>query len=457
MSQVATNVGSIGNTVVINDDVLLGTEHIERIRRECTQLETEVAHAQRLKPEVQVDRQMFWVVTAVYVFLVTVVLTACTILLIRGGDVGLYGITLRHIGIVGVTLTLGHLILMSIDSVRLDEWAGLTFFGRPVWVFEKPGPAFVPSGIFRLVSEPRVMYQDEFPGKPEQIKRTKTDGSGNTTEKYEQGEIRIVPVTTGPPTSKERAVIEALIKNGIIEESTVLFNQFTVDIRWSVFWRVEDLFLYERIIPGDTPEEKRQEVIDRLRKLGEAELKETFKNLTPATVIQCWEMIGKRLALRLRKIALSWGIWIDRAMLGEQNLSHETNKAQADSIRSRFDKIKTERDADAARYKFKNEGQGKADATKAMGLAEAEVERSKLVARAEGMKQIATDLGVTEGQLVLMAETAKAIAAGSNYSLYGGAQGVSDIMAAVSMGKAIPPASRNTPSNTTTPQPPKTK
>lgn len=411
------------------------------------------------RPTVRVRAVWLWTILAIYVFFSLFILTISAVFLYYGGGLG-FGLPLRLVGLVGLIVVLGHLIpsIATFFYKRLDvnEAGMLTLLGMPVHRFNLynfynyAGPVILLWGLLKLVKEPREVYNEEYPGPPERIRRFKVD----EPEIYQENDVKPMVVTTGPPSTWERRILENLIKQGLAEESAVLFRQFSVDARLFVRWRIGDLPTYLSANPGKTPEERRGEARRWIHSQVETELKSTFRRLTPATVIQCWDEISKRIALRLRKVCLDWGIWIDRAGLNEQNLSHETNTKQAEAIRAAFAKIKTIRDAEAEQERLTFVGKGSGAALEAEGKGRAAAELAALEARAMGLRRIAEELDMPEKQVVLLAELAETIASGANYALYGGKDGVEDLMKTVTAIKAQPSEPGKKSKSPTTPPPP---
>ncbi len=441
-------------------DALMGTEHIVRIEKQIdvikAGLEKKIKEVKENEVPVKEDR--YRIILVAYFALATLILVASIVCFVSGIAIGSWGLNLRHFGFIGI-LAVGIHAWLSIRKVRIDDWVGLKFFGGPIKDFREPGPAFAPAGITEYVHEPRVGYQDLYPGPAESVVHFEADPTipSLKKEKYEKGEVRPIIVMTGLPTPREQKAINSLTEKagGVIAESIVLFKQSTVEVSFWVFWRVENQFLYDRVIPGDTPTARRKQVISRLRKLGESELKEILSKLTPATVNQCWEKIGEYLTVKLQEIALEWGVEISRAALEEMNLSHKTHQAQAEAVRAAFTKIKTIRDAEGERVKREKEGEGKGLADAAIGAGQAKARQSMLEAEAAGGKKVMDSLGITGEEAYSMQLTAEALRH-ANYSMFG-TDGARDLLSIISAGKSIPPAGtkRNPQSDTSATQPSK--
>lgn len=412
------------------------------------------------RPTVRVRAVWLWTILAIYVFFSLFILTISAVFLYYGGELG-FGLPLRLVGLVGFIVVLGHLIpsIATFFYKKLDvhEAGMLTFLGMPVHRFNLynfynyAGPVILLWGLFKLVIEPRPIYNEEYPGPAERIRRFKVEQD----EVYGPGDVRPMLVTTGPPTTEERRILNALFAAGLVsEEVPELLRQNNVDIRLFVQWRVGDLPTYLSANPGETPEERREEAKKWIHRLAETELKETLRNLTPSTVIQCWGEVSKRTALRLRKVCLERGIWIDRAGLNEQNLSHETHQKLTGITRAGLDRHTTAITAQATKQKLILEGEGSGAALEAEGKGRAAAELAALEARAMGLRRIAEELDMPEKQVVLLAELAETIASGANYALYGGKHGVEDLMKTVTAIKAQPSEPGKKSKSPTTPPPP---
>lgn len=448
---ITTKVPATAEKELTPDEIMQGEGHRRALDREYERLKNDLRVRQGQKAAVEIHRNLFWSVLATYAILVVLVLFFCSLAILFGAHRDFFGVPIRYPAIVFVVFTLAH-ISSSFGSVRVDEKGGLTCFGRPVWTINHAGLAFPIYGIFKLHKEPWTEYADVYPAnKLEHIKHFKgptrnKDGTEEPPEieKYdvEKGEVRPIFAPTGSPTMKELETLKKLIKSGMPEESAVLFRQLTVELSFSVLWRIGDLFAYERVIPGDTPDEKREEVRSRLMNFGITELKETIRTMTPATVLQCQEMIGRRLAIRLQLIALDWGIDIRRAVFLEQNLGHDTNARQAAAVRAAFIKIETIRKAEAEEARLTREGYGRGAAFKGEGAGKAAAAQAMLEAEATGLLKIATNLQIPDRQMIFIAKMAEAMAGKANFAMFGGQQSLSDIMAMISAGKSMPALDR---------------
>lgn len=281
------------------------------------------------------------------------------------------------------TVFLGLIILHFIASFRTlhaQDIGGVLFFGDFVKEVE-PGIIIVPVFCCRLVSETGLVIQRQFPDEPENIDKTGNDIPA-------KGKVFPVRVTHAEKKSDDP------LDRRITSETTFIVR---FKIKKGHF---KDFYTNIGSI---------EEAIKQMRDAGESQLKIEHSSQTVAEALKNQESTNDSLRDKIEKLVAGWGTHIEDVHIIEIGLNHAINIAIAKVPESEYKKKATITDAEAEKEKQILEGTGKAEAEKLL-----------LEAKAIGYKKIATELGITEGDLILKMETMKQAMEKAQYSIIPG-------------------------------------
>jgi regulator of protease activity HflC (stomatin/prohibitin superfamily) len=323
------------------------------------------------------------------------------------------------ITLAGNLFSIGKLIWVSgtlhyIAGIRIlnaDIIGGILVFGKPTINNIIGGLWIVPPGIFKLPTFPLLTQEMEIPAEPQHIWRDEVSPPADRPE------VR-------PP-------FRVTFKEGT-DKGDPLQRRVTEEVSFFVRMRIENFFnFYVRI--GSIAEAKHQ-----LEDLGVSMLTEVLPNATLSEAITEAEKYSQSLADHLRDSVArsSWGVKIVTARVKQFLLSKSLNTAIQSMAESSAAKITTITNAEATKEKLTLEGQGVANAIKA-----------ELDARTDGMKRMASELGV-EGKDVLGAETARAIGESPATKVVVGTDGFRQLAGVgVAIAESIKPGATPSPTN----------
>lgn len=320
----------------------------------------------------------------------------------------------------------------SLKTIKVDDLAGVDFFGRPL--FEpKSGLYVVPLFILTLTTMNRNYLDVRFPGPADKIFRVSAKIQQERPEgdmpPADSDQVRPIFVTSGEPQltpdeQKDR-------KNGV---ENPLDEQLNIEIAYFVRYRPNQdhggIFRLIRNIGGirgKSAEETKQVIVNLLQEQSERDMKSIITRQTYATVVENWALVNEVFALKLQESVLRLGIQVDRrgAGLDDANPSHDTNEAQMEVARERFRRNQAV---------IKADGEGKAIVT--IGRSKAEAETLRLKALAKGYEKIKEDLGV-DGDAVIASETVKAALSEKTDTLVLGTGGIEQLFGLVKAGQGM--------------------
>lgn len=330
-----------------------------------------------------------------------------------------------NVGVAILLLQASHLI-GTLRPVRVNDLAGFSFFGRP-WYTPKSGLYLVPLWILTLIKADKNYKDKRFPGPADKIFRIseeeqrKRPGGDMPPEKSDL--VRPIFMTTGEPKLTDGDK-KKLKESG---EVNPLDRQLSVEVSYFVRYRPNrdygGIFRIARNLSART-EDVDQRIQDLVQEQSERDIKSVLSRLTPATIIENWDLVNEVFILKLRLAVLRLGIDIDKkgSGLDDLNPSRETNVTQAEVARELFRKLTTITKAEAEREKLILEGEGRGRA-----------EQSRLEGLAKGYKRIKEDL-VVGGENIIASETAKA-SLDKTKTFVVGTSGVKELFGLVAAGK----------------------
>ncbi len=259
-----------------------------------------------------------------------------------------------------------------------------------------------------MVTETRLVIQDELPAEPEKIYRgSEGDKLGRTVPKELQLLGMKPPIRVTFSDSNEESVIEKIKKDDPYD------RRLTAEVVPVIRWRIDNFVVFLKTIGS----------VGSARKQMEDTCVKTFTEfltkVSPAVALLRIKEFSAKLQEEIEKLVQSWGIEIENAQIKAINFSQTLNAAVQDVV------VK-EREKQAAIL----EGQG-------LGGKEEAV----LKGRTDGLKKMMDDLKV-EGEAVLGAETARAIAGegdkSSQRTIIAGSGGFVDLIgAAAAIGESL--------------------
>lgn len=315
-------------------------------------------------------KSMFWKgVTTVYavIILVSFILSSSTTIVL--GTEWNWGLA--------IFLALVLYTIASFRKVGPTELGARIFLGKPVDGVSS-GFVFVPSGIFELKTETRLIVQNEFPGEPENIYREPKEGG---TGIIPPGKVPPIRIPFGDPGEQQGSVLERdPLNQRLIEEVSPV-----------VRWKINDYVKF-LITIGDRESAQRQ-----MEDLCVATLSREFGKVTPAEVINDYLKYNEKLTDDINDAIKTWGISLESARVKVINFSRELNKA-----------VQTiaEETANGRAGVIKAEGLKKSAILTGEGAGEAE--KAVLDGRTAGLKKMTEELGLSS-EIILGAETARNI------------------------------------------------
>lgn len=388
-----------------------------------------IAEVAEIKDEEDRDKSLYPSKPWVYWFLVVGLYVSVQVVL------GLYAwLSLTETVIpVGIPVNVGIVVLLlqafhfanSIRSIEVNDLAGFSLFGRPLYV-PRSGPYIVPLWILKL-TKANMNYKDvRFPGPANDIFRISDEEQKKRPEgdMPPPGKVRPIFVTTGERrlTNSDK---EKLKKKDSEENINPLDQQLHVEISYFVRYRPSKLyggiFRIARNLSAKTEEIDKQ-IKDLIQEQSSRDMQSVLTRHTPATIIENRDLVNEVFRLKLSLAVMRLGIDIDEkgSGLDDLNPSRETNKDQAEVAREQFRKLATITKAEAGMVALQKEGEGKAAAELAL-----------LMAQAEGRKAMKEALGDVSGDAILASEAVRGILKETDVILAGGEGGMKDVMAFV--------------------------
>lgn len=308
------------------------------------------------------------------------------------------------------TIVLYALSLYTAASLRIvgpKEIGARLRFGKPIDNVSS-GIIFVPLFFYTLVTETKLIIQDELPTDPEKIYRG-SDGDihGRTVPKELQdlGWRPPIRITFSGRTARSE-------KDGIPVDDPY-DRRLTAEVVPVVRWKIKDFVLFLQTI-GSVDEARRQ-----MEDTCTATFTELLTKVSPAVALRHMRAYSRVLERALDKLLKTWGVDMINAEIKAINFSRELNAAVQDVVEK-----ERKRMADI----FEGEGIGGR-------------ERAILDGRTAGLENMMTKLGI-KGEVVIGAETARAIAGegdkSSQRTIIAGSSGFTDLIgAAAAIGEAF--------------------
>lgn len=307
------------------------------------------------------------------------------------------------------TIVVYSILLYFAASLRIvgpKELGCVLFLGRP-WRNVSSGLVFVPLLICWLVTETRLVIQDELPTEPEKIYRgSEGDPEGSTVPP------ELAALGFKPPIRVTFAGRNEATNTGfglVIDEDDPYDRRLTEEVVPVIRWKIDDFKTFLTVI-GSVDEAKKQ-MEDTCVKMFTEEL----TKVSPAVALLRISEYSSDLQTAIEKLVHKngnnpgWGIHLESAQIKAIRFSKTLNAAVQNVVvqeRNKMAKIR--------------EGEGLGGREKAI-----------LDGRADGLTKMAKDLDV-KGAAVLGAETARAIAGegdkSSQRTIIAGSGGFTDLV-----------------------------
>lgn len=305
-----------------------------------------------------------------------------------------------------ITIAVYACLLYAAASIRIigpKEQGCILFLGRP-WLNVSSGLTFVPLLICWLVTETRLVIQDELPAEPEKIYRgSEGDPEGSTVPPELQA------LGMKPPIRVTFSGRNQASKDAQIEENDPYDNRMTEEVVPVIRWRIDDFKTFLTVI--GSVDEARKQMEDTCVKM----FTEKLTQVSPAVALLRISDYSNDLKAAIEALVhgndvnLGWGINIESAQIKAIRFSKTLNAAVQNVVvqeRNKMAKIR--------------EGEGLGGR-----------ERAILNGRTDGLTKMAKDLDV-KGHAVLGAETARAIAGegdkSSQRTIIAGSGGFTDLV-----------------------------
>lgn len=333
---------------------------------------------------IEVKTSIYYTVVAVWVVM-EIILVLTGLITMAGGE-GYFYLAVAAIW-----------LLLSLKRVDTEEYAGIAFFGKPVWITDS-GLKLIPRGLLEITYLPSTVHQRQHPAEPELVFKGPDDQPlPEKTITLPNGErvtltmVRPIRVTTAGPDPKRKKrstktedgsdaeASDEDRENGL--ERDILDSRMALEVTFFVRWRILLDRVFDFIINtnGDVEEADKQ-----MRDAGEQQFAEEFANRTPSVIIEDFAKIRDALESAIKKKVVGWGVEIIQVGWTSPDLGLTVSQALRDIPASKAKAI-------AARVKTR---------------ADAYDTARKLEAEGKGLKGQAVELGVT-GADVLAARVAR--------------------------------------------------
>jgi regulator of protease activity HflC (stomatin/prohibitin superfamily) len=307
--------------------------------------------APEVKKFTEIKKGLYWLII-LGVIGVIAILSLILIIPLWGYSLDIFGI---KIGPVQVLTLLGGLwIVESVVVVKVNEYLGVTLFGRPVAI-NGPGIYFVPKGLFHLYRVRSDIMEEFWPDHPNKVFH------GEDKDTLPDGNSRAWRFLSGAP--KDGGGTNAPIKRKDVDFSNILEVQQTIEISGFVAWRVNMNALFDYIIAsGNNREEVRLQILAIIR----GNLTVEASKYTVAELMPQLDAIALNLQEKIQKVVGdTYGIDIKTLKIDPPNISRDLAAAQRDANKARAEAVATKTKADAEEYRLTKEGAGKANAIQA--------------------------------------------------------------------------------------------
>lgn len=350
------------------------------------------------------EKPLFWkTVVSVY----GVIFLAIVLLNIFGSPVDIFG---EEYGL--GTLVFYALILytaMSLRTIGPTDLGCRLFFEKPIGNVSS-GLTFVPPIICDLVTETRLVTQDEIPAEPEKIYRGSVDDEVGKTVPKELQAVGMKPPIRITFSGRNEASIEMGLK-----EDDPYDRRLTAEVVPVIRWRIDDFKTFLETIGS----------VERARKQMEDTCVKTFTEVltkvSPAVAMLRIKECSEALQKAIEDLVNGWGIEIENAQIKAINFTQTLNAAVQNVVVQERGKVAK---------KLEGEGLGS-------------VEKAVIDGRTDGFKKMVEDLGVSS-EAVIGAETARAIAGegdkSSQRTIITGTSGFTDLIGvAAAVGESLRP------------------
>ena len=276
------------------------------------------------------------------------------------------------------TIVVYSLLLYSAASLRIvgpKEQGSVLLAGRP-WFNVSSGLVIVPLLICWLVTETKLVIQDELPAEPEKIYRgSEKDPDGVSMPPELQA------IGMRPPIRVTFSGRNAESKLEKIDKDDPYDRRLTEEVVPVIRWKIDNLTTFIQVIGS----------VDEARKQMEDTCVKTFTEhltkVSPAVTLLRIERYSTELQKAIETLVSGWGVHIENAQIKALRFSKALNTAVQNVVVQ-------ERNKKASIL----EGEGTGGKEKAV-----------LNGRTDGLAKMAKELDV-KGNVVLGAETARAIA-----------------------------------------------
>ncbi len=306
----------------------------------------------------------------------------------------------------GFTIAFYVLLLYLAGSLRIvgpKEQGCVLLLGRPLFNVSS-GLVFVPLLICWLVTETRLVIQDELPAEPEKIYRASAGDPEGSTVPPELQALGMRPPIRVTFSGRNQAS-----KDALIEENDPYDNRMTEEVVPVIRWRIDDFKTFLTVI--GSVDEARKQMEDTCVKM----FTERLTKVSPAVALLRISEFSTELQTAIELLVHGnntnpgWGIRIESAQIKAIKFSKTLNTAVQNVIVQERQKMANIR-----------EGEGLGGKEKAI-----------LDGRTAGLTKMAKDLDV-KGHDVLGAETARAIAGegdkSSQRTIIAGSGGFTDLV-----------------------------
>ena len=317
------------------------------------------------------------------------------------------------------TIMLCTLLLYTAASLRIvgpKELGCVLIFGRPLKNVSS-GLAIVPLWICTLVTETRLVIQDELPAEPEKIYRGSEGDTEGSTVPPELQALGMRPPIRVTFAGRNEAKNTALGLN--IDKDDPYDNRMTEEVVPVIRWKIGDFKTFLTVI--GSVDEARKQMEDTCVKMFTEELTKVSPAVALLRISEYSTILQNAIEKLVRgdNINPGWGIHLESAQIKAIRFSKTLNVAVQNVV--------------------VQERQKKAKILEGQGLGGRE--QAIIDGRTAGLQKMMTDLKV-EGEVVLGAETARAIAGegdkSSQRTIIAGSGGFSDLIgAAVAIGESL--------------------
>lgn len=289
-------------------------------------------------------------------------------------------------------------IVLSLKTIGPTDQGAILFLGKPIMDVSS-GLVIVPLGICSLVLATRNVLQDELPAEPDKIYRgSKDDPEGNTVPPELQKLGFRPPIRVTFFGSNDES------KDAGIPEDDPYNQRLTAEVVPVVRWRIKSLSVFLKKIGSIS--EARKQLEDTCTQVFNQHLSKVSAALTMLKIAD----YNNELQKAIEKLIANWGVHLENAEIKALRFSRDLNAAVQNVVIA-------ERNKRAAI----TTGEGEGGRQKAI-----------LEGRGAGMKKMREDAGISTGDAVLAAETARAIAGegdkSSQRTIIAGSGGFTDLV-----------------------------